>query len=78
MLSSYQTSDSLCVPLEQQLDLASLAVDVKKILARGELWQLKAECTMWMEEWNLLKLSDVTCQVIHFYLITRENEIATI
>ncbi|XP_014328750.1 dynein heavy chain domain-containing protein 1-like [Xiphophorus maculatus] len=45
---------------EQQLDLASLAVDVKKILARGELWQLKAECTTWMEEWNLLKLSDVS------------------
>ncbi|XP_054896838.1 dynein heavy chain domain-containing protein 1 isoform X2 [Poeciliopsis prolifica] len=45
---------------EQELDLASLAVDVKKILARGELWQLKAECTAWMKEWNLLQLSDVS------------------
>ncbi|PWA32577.1 hypothetical protein CCH79_00015090, partial [Gambusia affinis] len=59
-MQGYQTSDSLCVPLEQQLDLVSLAVDVKKILARGELWQLKAECTAWMEEWNLLQLSDVS------------------
>ncbi|XP_007576319.1 dynein heavy chain domain-containing protein 1 isoform X2 [Poecilia formosa] len=45
---------------EEQLDLASLAVDVKKILARRELWQLKAECTAWMEEWNLLQLNDVS------------------
>ncbi|KAM4750013.1 dynein heavy chain domain-containing protein 1 [Anableps anableps] len=44
---------------EQQLDLTVLAADVNKILARKELWQLKAECTAWIEEWHQLPLSEV-------------------
>ncbi|KAM4595719.1 dynein heavy chain domain-containing protein 1 [Fundulus diaphanus] len=45
---------------EQKLDLTSLAADVKKVLAREELWQLKAECTAWTERWNQLPLSEVS------------------
>ncbi|KAM4583530.1 dynein heavy chain domain-containing protein 1 [Odontesthes bonariensis] len=44
---------------EQTMDLSILTIDVQKVIARKELWQLKAVCTTWLEEWKLQRVSEV-------------------
>ncbi|KAM9769930.1 dynein heavy chain domain-containing protein 1 [Menidia menidia] len=44
---------------EQTMDLSILTVDVQKVIARKELWQLKAVCTTWLEELKLQCFSEV-------------------
>ncbi|XP_047222617.1 dynein heavy chain domain-containing protein 1 isoform X3 [Girardinichthys multiradiatus] len=59
---------------EQQLDLTILAADVQKVTAREELWELKAECTAWMEEWNQLPLSEVVVSQAQEKIAIWENQ----
>ncbi|XP_072240771.1 dynein heavy chain domain-containing protein 1 [Leuresthes tenuis] len=44
---------------EQTIDLTVLTLDVQKVIARKELWQLKAVCTTWLEEWKLQSIREV-------------------
>uniref|UniRef100_A0A3P9KH25 Si:dkey-11m19.5 n=1 Tax=Oryzias latipes TaxID=8090 RepID=A0A3P9KH25_ORYLA len=44
---------------ENTMDLNILTTDVLKVIARKELWQLRAAYTTWMEEWRKLLLSEV-------------------
>ncbi|MED6274274.1 hypothetical protein CHARACLAT_014742, partial [Characodon lateralis] len=59
---------------EQQLDLTTLAADVQKVTAREELWELKAECTAWMEEWNQLPLTEVVVSQAQEKIAVWENQ----
>ncbi|KAK5608280.1 hypothetical protein CRENBAI_001570 [Crenichthys baileyi] len=59
---------------EQQLDLTILAADVQKVTAREELWELKAECTAWTEEWNQLPLSEVAVSQAQEKIAFWENQ----
>lgn len=52
-----------CLPLEHTMDLTKLSMDVQKVKARKELWELIAAYTAWMEEWKQLLFSEVTCQM---------------
>ncbi|XP_041837721.1 dynein heavy chain domain-containing protein 1 isoform X2 [Melanotaenia boesemani] len=44
---------------EQTIDLTNITADVQKVIARKDLWQLKAEYTTWVEEWKQQLFSEV-------------------
>ncbi|XP_008294462.1 dynein heavy chain domain-containing protein 1 [Stegastes partitus] len=44
---------------EHTMDLSILTTDAQKVTARKELWELKAACATWLEEWKRLLFSEV-------------------
>lgn len=50
-----------CLPLEQSVDLNIFKTDIEKMKARKELWEVIAAYTAWMEEWDRLLFTEVTC-----------------
>lgn len=64
MLISYLTVIFNCLSLEHPLDLTILMADIQKVKARKELWELKAACTTWMEEWKNLLFSEVMLVIL--------------
>lgn len=57
------------------MDLTFLTTDVPKVIARKELWQLKADYTTWLEEWKKQYLNQVTCNILFLFAYWQDNKI---